>query len=650
MAEDEVIPESSSMAEELLNVLNPHPYNKVVSNLSKKCCVDPRVFNRTRLAKNYWVDTKRFLSGTNRILPHGIFELFGEYSGEDGATVRDNMIGWTYDNFCQIETCTGIALQQRKTDLKSYLENIRDERNPGDEISIYILACMYRRHVFIYTKDWWWTTVMFVMPIDEKDVIVKCDLVLVYISPGIYGEVKGIRAPALSETPSIKAHNTSSDTVKSVDTTEGHNKSLEFVTKPVMSGPSKVAATQRIRQSRAKNSAPTTSKPRRSPRKCKVMSYKDFVSGLEGMDNQTSPKKKRPKVGLKQPSRARIASQKKIQSARTLRLCSPPPPTRVTKAATPEKPPKDVGEPTLTPLNKSALLETETQPVPNPDKEMSEAANTLLSLSGDTDKTTTEIEDLPILESTADETEETGRPPVALEVNVVISETNDGNIKREQVIGSAIKEEASKHSGDQEYQPTASTSNKLAKKSTTRQFSMKSYRLKRKPQIKRRFKCRICPEILNSVHDYNFHYREKHPPLPCPYCTRSFNAPRYLSRHMYNHAESMYECDKCDKGFAFESQYTTHKRRHIKDNDFVCMKVNCGKRFKRDSELKAHVKTHRKTNIKCGHKDCTYSNKDIRNVRAHRKRHSDDKPYKCVNCGAGFKWQQQKKRHLVNCQ
>ena len=79
------------------------------------------------------------------------------------------------------------------------------------------------------------------------------------------------------------------------------------------------------------------------------------------------------------------------------------------------------------------------------------------------------------------------------------------------------------------------------------------------------------------------------------------------------------------------------------------MKVNCSKRFKRESELKSHVKTHRKTSIKCGHPGCSYSNKDVCNIRAHRKHHSDEKPYKCVNYDAAFKWQQQKKRHLKNC-
>ena len=252
MAENEVKGDSSGIAGELMNILNPHAYNKVVSNLSNKCSVDLRTFNCTRLAKNYWVNTKRFLSPTNRVMPHAIFELFGEFSSEEGPVVRDNMIGWAYDNYRMLETCCGIALRQRGISLKAYLENLRDERNHGDELSIYILANMYRRHVFIYTKEWWWTTVMYAMPIEEHDVIVKCDIVMVYLRPGVFGAVKQIRAPVLPEPLTSKAHNTSSDTVTSTDTTEGHNKSLEFNTKRTVTGPSMKSATRRVRQQKVK--------------------------------------------------------------------------------------------------------------------------------------------------------------------------------------------------------------------------------------------------------------------------------------------------------------------------------------------------------------------------------------------------------------
>ena len=513
-----------------------------------------------------------------------------------------------------METYTGIALRQRKTDLKTYIETLRDERNPGDEIAFYLLAHMYRRHIFIYTKDWWWTTVLFVMPIEERDVIVKCDIVLVYIRPGVFGEVTEICAPSLPECPG-KGHNTSSDTIVSVDITEGHNKSLEFNVKTMPSAPSMKAATRRLRPQKDKTVDTDTPKPRRSPRKRKILNYKDFVGRLEGTDKAelTSPKRKKSCAPLRGPSRTRMAAQKKIQAARTRRLCSPPPPTRITSVSS---------EPLSVPNTREQATTDDT-----------EAAQTLLSLSMDTTQPNTGEMIAPASineaehESTVDiqgtGTNEGDKPPVAFEVNVIINaNNNEMKVLPGDVIGSAIKEET---------KPVVKKPGGKTQSKNKTHFRMKSYSLRRKPEVKRKFKCRICPEILGSVHKYNYHYREKHPALPCPHCTRTFTSPRYLSRHMYTHAEIMYECAICVKGFTFKSQLVAHKRRHIKDKGFVCMKNNCGKAFKRDSELKAHVKTHRKTAIKCGHGDCTYSNKDVRNVRAHRKCHTVNKPYKCPN-------------------
>ena len=278
------------------------------------------------------------------------------------------------------------------------------------------------------------------MPIDEKDIIVKCDLVLVYIRPGIYGEVKEIRAPALPDTVSNRGHDTSSDTITSVDTTEGHNKSLEFAANTAPSEPSKTAASRRIHRQTNKAIVPTPTVPWRSPRKRKAMNYKAFVSGLDNAEHPglTSPKKKKPRGNLRQPSRTRIAAQKKIQQARTQRLCSPPPPTQVTTANTPERVTPETATPTPTRIH----TDTTNDPT-NPDQEMNEAANTLLSLSGDADRTVDESMDAPKKPDTAIITgENTSRPPVAFEVNVII-DPNDNSleINTGQIIRSAIKEE-----------------------------------------------------------------------------------------------------------------------------------------------------------------------------------------------------------------
>ena len=181
-----------------------------------------------------------------------------------------------------------------------------------------------------------------------------------------------------------------------------------------------------------------------------------------------------------------------------------------------------------------------------------------------------------------------------------------------------------------------------------KELSFKQYGIKRKYKQTRMFKCKLCPSEMPSVQEYNKHYLDCHPPQLCPDCTRVFISPRTLAKHSYTHAEYMYKCQDCNRGFTFKSQLESHRKVHLKMSRFVCFKPKCGKRFKRESELNAHLTAHSKNKIKCDH--CDYSNSDIRNVCAHSKVHSERLPYHCPLCNKGFKWQEQKRRHLKTCE
>ena len=93
-----------------------------------------------------------------------------------------------------------------------------------------------------------------------------------------------------------------------------------------------------------------------------------------------------------------------------------------------------------------------------------------------------------------------------------------------------------------------------------------------------------------------------------------------------------------------EIKNTMAKRVHQTQGDWVCFKPKCGKRFKRESELNAHLLSHSKKELQCD--ECPYKNSDVRNLRAHKRRHSDALPFKCAFCGKGFKWIQQRIHHL----
>ena len=184
------------MAEEIIDAIKDKTYDSCVSTLTKTHCINLKKFKRDCLPEGTWITTKRFVNKSNRPVPNAMFDLFGEFSNQSGSEVRDTMIGWSYDNFRMLDSVFTVALRHRNTTLRAWLNNMADEHTPGDELTLYILARMYRRHVYVFTQMFWWTTLLYTVPVSEKELMAQCDVVLVYIRDGIFGELEPIRGPA----------------------------------------------------------------------------------------------------------------------------------------------------------------------------------------------------------------------------------------------------------------------------------------------------------------------------------------------------------------------------------------------------------------------------------------------------------------------
>ena len=196
------------MTEEILDAIKDKTDESCISNLTKTHCENLKKFKREQLPEGTWITTKRFVNKTNRPVPDTMFELFREFKSQSGSDDHDTMIGWSYDNFHMLEGIFKVALSQRNTTLQTWLSNMADEHTPGDELALYILACMYRRHVYVFTQMFWWTTLLYTLPVTEKELMTRCDIKLVYIWDGVFGELDAIRGPStmhkMSTTPPQK--------------------------------------------------------------------------------------------------------------------------------------------------------------------------------------------------------------------------------------------------------------------------------------------------------------------------------------------------------------------------------------------------------------------------------------------------------------
>ena len=141
------------------------------------------------------IDTTRCITKGGKLKVNGLFDIFTRYSHKSASETRSDMIDWANDNSKKLNKYAAFPLRQRGRSVVNWLNDIRSENTPGDEIAIYCLSNMYLRHVYVKTMKAFWMTVLHKRGDDIKTVRSKCELVLIYLGHGCYGEYISIVNP-----------------------------------------------------------------------------------------------------------------------------------------------------------------------------------------------------------------------------------------------------------------------------------------------------------------------------------------------------------------------------------------------------------------------------------------------------------------------
>ena len=180
------------------------PYSNIACAITNEGAIDMKAFHKKILKKERWVDIRKFVSKGKRELSNGLFEIFGNYSDEPPHTVCDNLLGWIYDNFRNIETWFSIALKQKGVSLSDWVESMHNPKQSGDELCLYLLCRMYCKHALVHLKHHRWSTIQHTLPGDLNEILDQCHLELVFVREWVFGEVKLIRKPLSIRVPSPK--------------------------------------------------------------------------------------------------------------------------------------------------------------------------------------------------------------------------------------------------------------------------------------------------------------------------------------------------------------------------------------------------------------------------------------------------------------
>ena len=660
---------------------NKHRFNDLIGIISPKNGISIRAFQKQKLRPGYWVDTRRFLSKTKRELANGMFEIFGDFSDESASIVWENLMGWIYDNYRAVEEWTHVMLSHKEITLSNWIDNMRKDETPGDNMCLYLLARMYNKHVYVHNKQFYWCTVVHKITYEmDLELINDCEVELVFVHSWVFGEVKRVRIPkGITPTTSISSSKPDgSDTGITANTSEKKETDITENSNAIQEQETKDCSVSLLRLTglQPEDSVPklqNTTNIRRSGRKQTVTDYSKLINydENEDLDSYLPPslvKRKCPTNLLRKPSRNRQKiernrkknkNKKRLTVNRNVRDNRSPtssamgtsPPT-VSDSLSPEAQPttlittpmpfkqtgnedqrlkvdavastsKEKSTPTPSEQNKTIMVATTRE-------ETRIAIDALLSLGNDLSYgPNMEPTDNDLLQPIAPVNTVPDPPQMVPDTQSDDTEILDDHL-------------ATNNNNNQGEQIMDKTERKKGKGKG--QLVVQNFQLVRNRRPKCKFSCVGCPQKFDNNRELNDHFKNSHPPLTCSDCKKLFLTPSAFEKHKYTHYEFMFECGKCNKGFHFESELLAHRRKHISDQGLVCFHANCGRRFKRSSELNAHLKKHTGKPIKCAY--CDYTNKDIRNVRAHTRVHLDVQGFVCAKCSKRFKWGSKKKRHL----
>ena len=82
--------------------------------------------------------------------------------------------------FCDV---SWLNLNMHKKRLRQWIDDMRDQNTPADELAIFALSRLYKRHSVIYTKNRTWCTIGISKPLSERDVYLSCDVRFVQMGP-----------------------------------------------------------------------------------------------------------------------------------------------------------------------------------------------------------------------------------------------------------------------------------------------------------------------------------------------------------------------------------------------------------------------------------------------------------------------------------
>ncbi|XP_034414990.1 zinc finger protein 2 homolog [Cyclopterus lumpus] len=159
-----------------------------------------------------------------------------------------------------------------------------------------------------------------------------------------------------------------------------------------------------------------------------------------------------------------------------------------------------------------------------------------------------------------------------------------------------------------------------------------------------KYRCKVCGKYFCYRASFLKHVQEDEAAADlCGVCGERFESSDGLRLHLQAYVRTN-DCEACGKHFDGRKQLEAHARTHTGEKPYVC--GVCGKAFAQNGNLAGHMRAHTgERPYACSVCGQSFGFKEY--MTAHMRIHTGEKPFLCSVCGKGFRQRGTLKTHTM---
>ena len=116
-----------------------------------------------------------------------VYEMFGD--GEEGELMWEKVQTWICDNRMEVSNAVSTTLRAKKVTFGDWFRSSEENRSP-DELIVYCLTKMSKRHTVIFNKSFCWSTLSNYISYTDNEIVERSTVLLIYVGVSKYAIIQ----------------------------------------------------------------------------------------------------------------------------------------------------------------------------------------------------------------------------------------------------------------------------------------------------------------------------------------------------------------------------------------------------------------------------------------------------------------------------